>query len=81
MLAKIKEVDKNAKTGPRVDYVSKDEELRLKREGNRIKALKEWELLNPHTVEATAGDVYQPMAGPIVAHLPAIGDTRVYAYK
>ena len=80
-MAKIKEVDKKAETGPRVDYVAKDEERRLKREENRVKALKEWELLNSHIVEATAGDVYQPMAGPIVAHLPAIGDARVYAYK
>jgi hypothetical protein len=81
VLAKIKEVDKKAEYGPRVDYVKKDEEKRLKREENRIKALEEWEKLNSHIVTATAGDVCQPVAGPLVAHLRAVGDARVYFYQ
>ena len=41
----------------------------------------EWEKLNSHIVTATAGDVCQPVAGPLVAHLRAVGDARVYFYQ
>ena len=80
--AKIQLVKSKAEHGPRKDYVTREKERRLERDANRLKALGEWEALNKHIVLATAVDVCQPVnIPPLTAHLPAVGDTRVYSYR
>jgi hypothetical protein len=81
VLAKIKEVDKKAEYGPRNDYVKRDEVKRLERVANRIEALKEWEGINSHIMTATEGDMCLQVTGSLVAHLPSVGDARVFEYS
>ena len=57
------------------------EERRLERDVNRPKVLEEWESLSKQIVLATAVAVCQPVdMHPLTAHLPVVGDTRVYSY-
>ena len=69
VLARIKEVNREAKRGPRVGYTTKEVERRLERERNREEALASWETLNSHVMLATAGTV--------LAELPPFGNSRV----
>ena len=78
MLAKIKEVDKKAEYGQRNDYFKRDEVKRLERAANIIEALKEWEGINSHIMTATEGDMCLQVKGSLVAHLPSVGDARVF---
>ena len=62
--------------------MTREEERRLERDANRLKALGEWKTLKEHIVLATAVDVCQPVNMPhLTACLPAVGDTRVYSYR
>ena len=85
VVAKMREVDKNAERGPRPGYIKKEEQNRLGRESSRVKALAAWETINSQIIEATGGPVSRPVpggyAGPtLVAKLPPVGDVRVLTW-
>ena len=85
VVAKMREVNKNAERGPRPGYIKKEEQNRLERESSRVKALAAWGTINLQIIEATGGDVSRPVPGgsvgqTLVANLPPVGTVRVVTW-
>ena len=85
MITRIKVVNDNAERGERPEYVKKEEQKRLDREENRLKALTEWETINSHLIIATGMAMCHPVHGPwpekeLEANLPPVGDERVVTW-
>ena len=78
-------MNENAERGERSDYVRKEEQRRLDREVNRMKALAEWEAINTHLIIATGMALCLPVHGPwpeqeLEANLPPVGEERVVTF-
>ena len=78
-------MNKKAEHGERLEYTKKEEERRLEREHNRMKALESWEGINTHIIMATGMALCQPILGPwpelaLEANLPPVGEARVVTW-
>ena len=85
VIARIKEVNNKSEHGERLEYTKKEEERRLEREQNRMKALESWEGINTHTIMATRMALCHPILDPwpdlaLEANLPPVGDAKVVTW-
>ena len=80
IIAKCKEVNMAAQTGPRKDYTTIEDRKRLAREHNRVKELETWEAANQYIVGLTDGVICLPVGARPKANLPAVGEARVFNY-